>query len=135
MYLSHHYAIDLVGGGLIAALFFYSARARWLPRRQADKLTRWDYDFVEIGEVVDLIDEERGKPYSPSFVDFRRESSSSWTMGSTASWSSGSGTLSPNPSEGTTPGAFIAEMDSTGRLVEAVSPSREIELHEVVVVR
>lgn len=135
MYLSHHYAIDLVGGGLIAAVFYYSARARWLPQRQADKLTRWDYDFVEIGERADFIDEESLNYFSPNLVDLRRESSSTWTVGSTASWSSGSGTLSPNLSEGLTPGAFVVGVDGNGQVWDGVTPNREIELHEVVVVR
>ncbi|OBT55681.1 hypothetical protein VE04_05381 [Pseudogymnoascus sp. 24MN13] len=52
MYLSHHYAVDLVAGSMISGIVFYIARANFLPRRQADKSTRWDYDYVEIGEVA-----------------------------------------------------------------------------------
>ena len=129
MYLSHHYAIDLVGGGIIAAIFFYTARARWLPRRQADKITRWDYDYVEVGESYELIDEEHGDYFKPDGLlsQERANSSDGWTLGSGTSWSSGSGTMSPTTSEGTTPGTLG---DWEGR-----TPPREIELHEVMVVR
>lgn len=142
MYLSHHYAIDLVGGGVIAALFFYAVRARWMPQRQADKFTRWDYDYVEIGARTEVLDEETGNYFSQNLLDLRRESSSSsWTMDSAASWSSGSGTLSPSlteeptPGFATTPGAFVMGVDSNGQVWDGATPDREIELHEVVVVR
>lgn len=142
MYLSHHYAIDLVAGGVIAAVFFYTARSRWLPQRQADKFTRWDYDYVEVGARTEILDEETGNYFSANLLDLRRESSSSsWTMDSTASWSSGSGTLSPSlteeptPGFATTPGAFVMGMDSNGQVWDGATPNREIELHEVVVVR
>lgn len=130
MYLSHHYAIDLVGGGIIAAIFFFTARARWLPRRQADKLTRWEYEFVETGETSEILDEEHGDYFKAGLLSHRRENSSDgWTVGSGSSWTSGSGTLSPTTSEGTTPGTLVMG-DWDGR-----APPREIELHEVLVVR
>ena len=52
MYLSHHYAVDLVAGASISALYYFGARARWLPRLQPGKLFRWDYDYVEHGDVL-----------------------------------------------------------------------------------
>lgn len=134
MYLSHHYAIDLVGGGLIAAVFYYVCRAKYMPRRQADKLTRWEYEYVEIGESNQVFDEERDHFFHSGLLSQRRESSSDgWTVGSGSSWSSGSGTLSPTTSESTTP-SFMG-VDSQGDMWDGSVPPREIELHEVVVVR
>lgn len=138
MYLSHHYAIDLVGGGLIAAIFYYCARARWLPRRQADKLTRWEYEYVEIGETNETLDIENNDNYfNAGLLSYRRGSSSDgWTVGSTSSsWGSSSGTLSPTTSEGTTPGEFVYGVDGQGKVWDGTPPPREIELHDVVVTR
>lgn len=53
MYLSHHYAVDLVGGSLLAGVCFFFAKAKFLPRLQEGKMFRWDYEFVEIGESKD----------------------------------------------------------------------------------
>lgn len=50
MYLSHHYAVDLVGGALLAGIVFYVAKTHFLPRVQPNKLLRWDYEVVEFGE-------------------------------------------------------------------------------------
>lgn len=137
MYLSHHYAIDLVGGGLIAAGFFYSARSRWLPRRQADKITRWDYDYVEVGDRHQIQDEEYGNQYfSLNILDHRRENSSDgWTLGSSSSCSSSSGTLSPTISEDTVPGMMVMDMTTNGQIWDGHAPPRDVELSEVVVVR
>lgn len=82
MYLSHHYAVDLVGGGLLATIAFYFAKTRFLPRVQVDKLFRWDYDYVEVGDAAP------GYGYGISTID-----SDEWTVGSSSSFSSGS--LSP----------------------------------------
>ncbi|GAO18599.1 hypothetical protein UVI_02061920 [Ustilaginoidea virens] len=137
MYLSHHYAIDLVGGGLIAAGFFYSARARYLPQRQADKITRWEYEYVEVGDRHRVADEEYGDQYfSLGLLDHRRENSSDgWTLGSSSSCSSSSGTLSPTISDDTVPGMMIMDMSSNGHLWDGSAPPRDVELSEVVVVR
>jgi hypothetical protein len=67
MYFSHHYVIDLVGGSLcksvtvikhlllltvtVAGFAYFWARAEVLPRMQPDKEFRWDYDYVENGDV------------------------------------------------------------------------------------
>lgn len=50
LYLSHHYAVDLIAGSVLSAVFFYIAKAKFLPRVQMDKRWRWDYDYVETGE-------------------------------------------------------------------------------------
>ncbi|EFY89240.1 aureobasidin-resistance protein, putative [Metarhizium acridum CQMa 102] len=133
MYLSHHYAIDLVGGGLIAVGFFYSVRARYLPQRQADKITRWEYEFVEIGDRHRLADEECGHEYfGLGLLEQRRENSSDgWTLGS----SSSSGTLSPTISEDTVPGMMVMDISSNGQIWDGNAPPRDVELSEVVVVR
>ena len=88
MYLSHHYAVDLIGGGFLAAVVFYFTRARFLPRMQNDKSLRWDYDYVEVGESPD------GYGYDLASLngDFQLDGDE-WTVGSSSSISSGS--LSP----------------------------------------
>ncbi|KAJ0424087.1 hypothetical protein BJY00DRAFT_11796 [Aspergillus carlsbadensis] len=88
MYLSHHYAVDLVAGGLLAAITFYFAKTRFLPRVQLDKTFRWDYDYVEFGESA----LEYGYGLANYGGDFNLDSDE-WTVGSSSSVSSGS--LSP----------------------------------------
>ncbi|CEL07919.1 Putative Aureobasidin resistance protein Aur1 [Aspergillus calidoustus] len=88
MYLSHHYAVDLVAGGLLAAITFYFAKTRFLPRVQLDKTFRWDYDYVEFGESA----LEYGYGLASYDGDFNLDSDE-WTVGSSSSVSSGS--LSP----------------------------------------
>jgi membrane-associated phospholipid phosphatase len=137
MYLSHHYAIDLVGGGIIAAVFFYTSRAHYLPRRQPDKLTRWEYEYVEIGEAhASFVDDERDHYFHAGLLSHRRGSSTDgWTLGSGSSWGSSSGTLSPTTSDPTTPGESVLGVDGQGRVWDGLAPPREIELHEVVIGR
>jgi membrane-associated phospholipid phosphatase len=88
MYLSHHYAVDLVCGGLLATVAFYFTKTRFMPRVQSDKMFRWDYDYVEIG------DNSRDFGYDLASLDgdFNLDSDE-WTVGSSSSISSGS--LSP----------------------------------------
>lgn len=90
MYLSHHYAVDLVAGAIIAATCFYVAKTNFLPRRQPDKTFRWDYDYVEIGEGP-----VGGYAYGLATLHGANFSGSAdeWTVGSSSSVSSGS--LSP----------------------------------------
>ena len=131
MYLSHHYAIDLVGGGVLAAAFFYSARARWLPQRQPEKITRWEYDEVEIGDRHKVNDEEFGQFLGLGLIEPRRATSSDgWTLGSTSSCSSSSGTMSPTTTEESSPGLELLEDPSP--LWDKRTPPRDVELSEVV---
>ncbi|KAI1979588.1 Phosphatidylinositol:ceramide phosphoinositol transferase (IPC synthase) [Ophidiomyces ophidiicola] len=88
MYLSHHYAVDLVGGSLLAALTFYYAKSRFIPRVQHDKPLRWDYDYVEFGDCLDSYNYDLATLRG----DFQSDSDE-WTVGSSSSISSGS--LSP----------------------------------------
>lgn len=86
MYLSHHYAVDLVAGSLLAGIAYFFARAKFLPRVQPDKEFRWDYDYVEIGEPQD--------GFSHGLLDIYEEfhpqsDSDEWTIGSSSSYSSG----------------------------------------------
>jgi inositol phosphorylceramide synthase catalytic subunit len=85
MYLSHHYAVDLVAGSLMAGTVFYFAKAKFLPRLQPDKRTRWDYDYIEIGETQN--------DFGYDVVDGANPDSDEWTIGTSSSISSGS--LSP----------------------------------------
>ncbi|KAI9891629.1 MAG: Aureobasidin resistance protein Aur1 [Vezdaea aestivalis] len=89
MYLSHHYAVDLVGGSLpykVAGVVFYIARSKYLPRNQSDKEFRWDYDYTEVGDV------SSGYSYDLADIDadFHAASGDEWTIGSSSSISSGS---------------------------------------------
>lgn len=88
MYLSHHYAVDLVGGAFIAAVVFYLAKSSFLPRIQMDKTFRWDYDYVEVGDAPTAGDYEYGLTVLDT--DFQTGSSDEWTAGSSSSFSSGS---------------------------------------------
>ncbi|ANB13631.1 inositol phosphorylceramide synthase [Sugiyamaella lignohabitans] len=49
MYLTHHYFIDLVGGAALSFTVFYACKMTCLPRMLPGKLSRWSYDYVEIG--------------------------------------------------------------------------------------
>ncbi|KAI2466909.1 PAP2-domain-containing protein [Annulohypoxylon bovei var. microspora] len=62
MYLNHHYAVDLLGGGIIAYSIFFTVRKFWLPRPQAGKKYRWEYEYVEVGQTKKskALDEELG---------------------------------------------------------------------------
>ncbi|MCJ1348646.1 Aureobasidin resistance protein Aur1 [Peltigera leucophlebia] len=91
MYLSHHYAVDLVGGSLIAGVIFYVAKARFLPRQQPDKTFRWDYDYAELGE------EHSEKGYALADLHPVHIDADEWTVGSSSSISSGS--ISPRGNE------------------------------------
>lgn len=87
MYLSHHYAIDLVGGSMLAGICFFSAKAKFLPRLQQGKMFRWDYDYVERGEIQ----ESYAYGLTELDDDFRNVTSDTdeWSLGSSASFSSG----------------------------------------------
>ncbi|KAK4642487.1 Phosphatidylinositol:ceramide phosphoinositol transferase (IPC synthase) [Podospora bellae-mahoneyi] len=109
MYLNHHYAIDLVGGGVIAAVTYYIARTKWLPRPQLDKTTRWEYEYVEFGDRPRVaLDEEYG---GMGLGLLQRRGSDEWTLGSSSSFDSmsrgdtlcGSSSSSPNILSPTTP--------------------------------
>lgn len=86
MYFSHHYAVDLVAGSLLAGICFFFGRAQFLPRPQPDKEFRWDYDYVEIGDPMD------GAGYSmlDIYEEFQPQSDSDdWASGSSSSYSTG----------------------------------------------
>lgn len=90
MYLSHHYAVDVIAGAILAALSYYYARAKFVPRVQLDKMFRWDYDYVEIGESAT-------DPYAYGLATFNNDfelDSDDWAA-SSSSISSSSGSLSP----------------------------------------
>ncbi|KAF2661689.1 aureobasidin resistance protein Aur1 [Lophiostoma macrostomum CBS 122681] len=86
MYFSHHYAVDLVAGSLLAGIAYFWARAKFLPRVQPDKEFRWDYDYVEIGDPQD------GAAYNmlDNYEEFHPLSDSDdWASGSSSSYSTG----------------------------------------------
>ncbi|KAI4260947.1 MAG: hypothetical protein LQ352_000102 [Teloschistes flavicans] len=84
MYLSHHYAVDLVGGSLLAGSVFYVAKAKFLPRMQPNKMLRWDYEYKEVGEDPT----EQG--YALADLGNGPRDVDDWTIGSSSSISSGS---------------------------------------------
>ena len=94
MYLSHHYAIDLVGGSILAAICFFIADAKFLPRLQRGKTFRWDYDYIEVGGSYD----KGTANFNTAYHDFQPISDSEeWTVGSSTAVSSGT----RSPSAGT----------------------------------
>ncbi|KAL9099558.1 MAG: hypothetical protein Q9163_004965 [Psora crenata] len=84
MYLSHHYAVDLVGGSLLSGVIFFVVKSKYLPRQQPEKMFRWDYDYVEIGE------DPAEKGYALAGMHDRSADADEWTIGSSSSISSGS---------------------------------------------
>lgn len=108
MYLSHHYAVDLVGGSMISAVVFYIARANYLPRKQPDKTTRWDYDYVEIGSEQPA---EREYDLADMGTAGRRLSNDAWTIGSSGI-SSGSASPSTDDTQSLWEGETLAERES-----------------------
>ncbi|KAM7204603.1 hypothetical protein V8F33_001567 [Rhypophila sp. PSN 637] len=151
MYLNHHYAIDLVGGGLLAGIAFYMSRGRWLPRPQPDKSTRWQYEYVEFGDKSTAADEERGYGYANGFglglLDRRDGDSDEWTLGSSSSFDSLSRDNTICGSSSSTPGILspTTPNDDMRHAVLHFSPSdttwngdrlaHENELTDVVVMR
>ncbi|KAK3346757.1 hypothetical protein B0T25DRAFT_461311 [Lasiosphaeria hispida] len=156
MYLNHHYAIDLVGGALIAAVAYYISRVRWLPRPQVDKSTRWEYEYVEFGDRTKMGDEEYGYGYGNSnayglgLLERRGidGDSDEWTLGSSSSFESmsrgetvsGSSASSPGILSPTTPDEelrhhSIIGLMPQGEMWNGERVALESELSEVVVVR
>jgi membrane-associated phospholipid phosphatase len=89
MYLSHHYAVDLVGGSFLAAIAYFVAKGSFLPRVQVGKLFRWDYDYVEYGEPREAY--AYGFPHDFVSEDYElttKGDSDGWTIGSSSSFSS-----------------------------------------------
>ena len=70
---------------LVAGVVFYVAKAKFLPRLQPDKMLRWDYDYIEVGDVP------MRDGYALTELDANRHpDSDEWTVGSSSSVSSGS---------------------------------------------
>ena len=116
MYLSHHYAVDLVAGAFLAAISFYIAKTNFLPRIQTDKKFRWEYDYVERGD-----ESSKGYEYGLTVLgneDFRHDSSDEWTIGSSSSISSGS--RSPIDESQSWEGETLASQHSDTELSEIV---------------
>lgn len=138
MYLNHHYAIDLVGGGICAVVAYYIARTKFLPRPQLDKTTRWEYEYVELGDRARALDEELG--YGLGLLHHRPGTGDSdeWTLGSSSSFDSlsrgdtlcGSSTSTPGILSPTTPSDDHQDLWTKARF----SP-REGDAAEVYVAR
>jgi membrane-associated phospholipid phosphatase len=150
MYLNHHYAIDLVGGALIAGAAYYIARTRWLPRPQLDKSSRWEYEYVEFGDRPRLGDEEYGYSHGYGLGLLERRGtgdSDEWTLGSSSSFESMSRGESTSGSSHGTPGSLspssfeedrrhiMVGLTPQGSVWEEDQRAHESELSEVVVIR
>lgn len=111
MYLNHHYAVDLVAGSLLAALFYYVSRVSFMPRRQLEKRSRWEYEYVELGEKNRSVVDEYSYDYYDGFgLDLLPRhnrtvsgsgDSDEWTAGSTSSFASSGGSSRGGSSPGT----------------------------------
>ena len=91
MYLSHHYAVDLVGGSLLSAVVFYVVKSRFLPRIQSNKSLRWDYDYVEVGEAKEdyaygltELDDELTNNYFNNYYNSSSDTDN-WSLGDVSS--------------------------------------------------
>lgn len=116
MYLSHHYAVDLVAGGILAAIAFYMAKGKFLPQVQHDKTFRWEYDYVEYGDGPST---EYQYALATLHHDFPIDSSDEWTVASSSSISSGS--RSPiDSSHSSWEGETLASQASDSELSEVV---------------
>lgn len=151
MYLNHHYAVDLVGGSLMAAAAFYITKARWMPRPQPGKSSRWDYEYIEFGDRPNkLQDEEFGySRYGYGMGILEREGQSEddeWTLGSSSPsfdslsrGASSSGANSPDILSPVTPNEdinhHIIPLTSMGDFWDSTRLGRESEAADVVVVR
>jgi membrane-associated phospholipid phosphatase len=143
MYLNHHYAVDLVGGGIFAAVAYYLARTKFLPRPQLDKSTRWEYEYVERGDRprAAAVDEEHG--YGLGLLQQHRRPGTSdsdeWTLGSSSSFDSisrgdtlcGSSSSTPGILSPTTPSDEHYDVWSSVR----IAPPKEGEMGEAFAVR
>lgn len=49
MYLTHHYFIDLIGGGLLSLIVYSLCSITILPQKQEGKFGRWSYSYVKHG--------------------------------------------------------------------------------------
>ena len=65
-------------------MIFFVVKSRFLPRQQPDKIFRWDYDYVEMGEYP----VEKG--YALAGLEDSQADADEWTIGSSSSISSGS---------------------------------------------
>lgn len=82
----------------VAAICFFIAKAKFLPRMQWDKEFRWDYDYIETGDVpeTDVAPSKMGG--AGLYEEFHPLSDSDeWTLGTSSSFSS----RSRSPSSGT----------------------------------
>lgn len=73
---------------VVASLVYFFANAKFLPRMQAGKRFRWDYDFIERGEA------KEGYVYGMTDLDddFGRvpgDGDEMWSLGTSSSVSSG----------------------------------------------
>ena len=85
----------------MSGIVYFNAKAKFLPRLQPGKTFRWDYDYVEVGEVregyaygLTDLDEDT---FHPANVD-----SDEWTIGSSSSVHS-SASRSPSMNGGRSP--------------------------------
>lgn len=49
MYLTHHYFVDLIGGGVLSLVVFNMCRITILPQKEKGKFGRWSYSQLKFG--------------------------------------------------------------------------------------
>ena len=64
----------------MSGVIFFVAKSKFLPRQQINKMFRWDYDFVEIGE-----DRMTGKGYALAGTEYGPADADEWSVGSSSS--------------------------------------------------
>ena len=87
---------------LVSGIVFFVAKSKFLPRLQADKKFRWDYDYTEVGE----------KEYSYALLDAEKDlhtDGEDWTVGSSSSIFSGP----DSPVDSLWEGETLASMSDT----------------------
>ena len=68
----------------MSGVIFFVVKSKFLPRQQLDKMFRWDYDYVELGE------DPSEKGYELASPGAAADDADEWTIGSSSSISSGS---------------------------------------------
>jgi hypothetical protein len=134
MYLNHHYAVDLVAGSLLAALFYYISRASFMPRRQLDKRNRWEYEYIELGEKSRSIVDEYAYDYYDGFgLDLLpRHRVAGAGFGDSDEWTIGSGSTYVSSSGGSASGSVSGGGSHGNSSPGTMSPTTpEVDFHPV----
>ena len=92
----------------VAGAVFYVAKANFLPRIQANKAFRWDYDYIEIGDA-----EFEYSPLGQKKNEDRDEDD--WCVGSSSSFSPGPETPSDDAASLWDSETLASQSDTEGK--------------------